>query len=886
MRGWRCSRVFGQPLESSGHRLEYRRAMMIRCSTGIRLRKRTLKACGPLLVLCAFSMLGDARAAESSASSVSTDRHVGRLLQKLCSECHGAQDPKAELRIDALDSHWATTRDAETWQDVLNRINVGEMPPPDAPQPTTEERQVLVRWLTDGLRQAAQAKRYAAGRVVVRRLTRYEYQNTMRDLLGVHLNFAAELPPEPLSPDGFLNNGAFLEMSPTQVEACLKAARIGLREAIVTGEAPTVHQFKRQVTNVGRLPGKAVAGHEPANPEFILGIDTFPRRGEFQITVRAGAVIPTGYDYPRLRLSLGCLPGIIHVPRRIVGEVDVKSPADDPETYVFHGRIEDFPQPGDVPFGNVDFNGMIALIDFMDADGQELRYPDRTYAVPPAKKKPAPKTKKGKGTSQTPGLSPEPPPLPENPRLDIVIESVEFEAPHFVTWPPPSHTEILSTDGTVAASLPDDVTRARHVLKRFMSRAFRRPVAESELAATLDLFNAFHLEGSSFEEAMRETLASVLVSPHFLYIVETREKSNGPEPDAVDVQKVNRFELATRLSYFLWSSMPDDLLFELATDGRLNQPQVIEQQVHRMLKDDRSSEFIRRFADQWFDLAALDRVAVNPEFHPGFDDDLKVHMADQARAFFAEVIRSDASCLDLLDSDWTMLNRPLAKHYGMAGPRSWEFERVSLTGNRQRGGVLGQGAFLLSNSDGEHPHPIKRAVWILDRLLASPPAPPPPDVPELDSESPDLAGLSLKEQLALHRDKESCGNCHRGIDPWGVPLEHFSAVGLWQTESAVRRNSKARGKVPRGAPVDASSVLPDGTEINGLNELKSYLRTNRRELFARSVVRRLAVYALGRSLDLGDREAVDELTTVFIDSDFRLNRLMVALVKSDLFLTK
>lgn len=305
-----------------------------------------------------------------------------------------------------------------------------------------------------------------------------------------------------------------------------------------------------------------------------------------------------------------------------------------------------------------------------------------------------------------------------------------------------------------------------------------------------------------------------------------------------------------------------------------------------MLADDRSSEFITRFADQWFDLGAIDRVAVNPEFFPDFDNTLKPLMAEQSRAFLAELLRSDESCLDLLDSNWTMLNRSLAKHYGMTGPRSSEFERVAIVEQRQRGGLLGQGAFLLSNSDGEQAHPIKRAVWILDRLLDSPPAPPPPDVPELDPESPKLAGLSLKDQLAAHRDKEACGNCHRGIDPWGIPLENFNAIGLWQTESTIRRAVKGKANVTRGAPVDASSILPDGTEIVGLDQLKTYLRESRRDLFARAVVRRLSTYALGRSLDLGDRKSIDELTTVFIKSDFRLNQLIVALVKSDLFLTK
>lgn len=844
-----------------------------------------LFAAGRFLLSGRSTIAGDKEVTTPQPTPVDEDatfsRDIKPLLRKLCADCHGAKKPKGHLQIDRLSHELAAGHDAEAWQDVLDRVNLGEMPPPKSQQPTKAERQTLVRWLTEGLRQAAASRKNSGGRVVMRRLTRYEYQNTMRDLLGVDLDYAAELPPEPLSPDGFLNNGASLEMSPSQIEVFLRAARLGLGEAIVTGDRPTVHRFRKELTDVGRLPNKAVAGHEPANPEFILGVDTFARRGEFEVRIRAGAVMPEGQDYPRLRVSLGCLPGIIHVPRKIVGEVDVRALPEDPETFVFRGRIEDYPQPGDTPFGNVDFQGMMVLVDFLDADGKELRYPDRTYAIPPAKKKPV---KKGAKSNSAVATYPAPPPTPENPRLDIVIESVEFESPVVTAWPPKSHTEILFAGDAKPQTPSDEILYVKDVLGRFASRAFRRPVSERELEATVKFFEAIRAESSSFEEAMRETLALVLVSPHFLYIVETRDESD--DSKHADDQPVSDFELASRLSYFLRSSMPDDRLFDLAKDDELSKPEVIALEVRRMLADERSTEFITRFVDQWFDLGALDRVAINPEFFPQFDNRLKPQMAEQTRAFLAEVLRAEESCLDLLDSNWTMLNRPLAKHYGMTGPRSSAFERVSIGEERKRGGLLGQGAFLVSNSDGQQPHPIKRAVWILDRLLDSPPAPPPPDVPELDAESPNRAGLSLKDQLAAHRDKEACGNCHRGIDPWGIPLENFNAVGLWQTESTVRRINKGKGKSAKGTPVDASSVLPDGTEIDGLDELKLYLRENRRELFARAVVRRLATYALGRSLDLGDRTTIDELTTVFIESDFRLNQLIVALVKSDSFLTK
>jgi hypothetical protein len=405
-----------------------------------------------------------------------------------------------------------------------------------------------------------------------------------------------------------------------------------------------------------------------------------------------------------------------------------------------------------------------------------------------------------------------------------------------------------------------------------MTRAFRRPVREDEVQQTAELFGVIRPRSNSFQQAIAETFASVLVSPHFLYIVEQRDRQ-------AESQRVSDWELASRLSYFLWSSAPDQQLLELASQGSLQQPEVLQQQVARMLTDDRCQEFVHRFVDQWLDLDALNRVAVNPEFFPDFDNDLKQQMRRETQAYFAEVLHHDLSALQLLDSDWAMLNRSLATHYGLQGPRSSRFQRVALESSDRRGGLLWQGAFHLANSNGEDSHPIKRAVWILDRLLDSPPASPPPDVPELDAESPDMAKLTLKEQLAVHRQKESCANCHRGIDPWGIPLENFDPLGRWRTEIPAQRKRPATS-------VDTRSVLPDGTKIDGVQRLQSYLLQDRREEFARSLVRRLISYGLGRSLDYGDREAVQTLTRRFIENEFKLKSLIADFVQSDTFQSK
>jgi hypothetical protein len=301
-----------------------------------------------------------------------------------------------------------------------------------------------------------------------------------------------------------------------------------------------------------------------------------------------------------------------------------------------------------------------------------------------------------------------------------------------------------------------------------------------------------------------------------------------------------------------------------------------------MMNDSRADEFVNRFADQWFDLGGLDRVAVNPEFFPDFDNKLKLAMQTETREFFGEILRSDLSCLELIDSNWTMVNRRLATHYGLKNvPRSGAFERVLLAPEDRRGGILGQGAFLLSNSNGEASHPIKRAVWVLERLLDSPPAPPPPDVPELDPESADLAGLTVKQQLEVHREKESCRSCHEGIDPWGVALEHFDATGLPRTHAAMRIGKK--GEAPEGPKLDSTTELPDGTPLAGVDDLKAYLLDERRTHFARSIVKRLSIYAMGRSLELSDREEIDKLVSGFEKNGYRLRGLIVDLVTSEFF---
>jgi hypothetical protein len=327
--------------------------------------------------------------------------------------------------------------------------------------------------------------------------------------------------------------------------------------------------------------------------------------------------------------------------------------------------------------------------------------------------------------------------------------------------------------------------------------------------------------------------------------------------------------------------MPDEPLTKLALNGELLEPNVIAGEVDRMLSDPRSLMFVRQFTEQWLHLDYVERVAVDREYYPGFDDSLKEHMRGETQAFFAELIRHDMSAMNLLSSKFVMLNEPLAKHYGIKGILGRKFQRVELEADSHRGGLLGQASILLSNSTGADSHVVRRAVWIRDRLLNDPPSPPPPDTPPLNQADPQFAKLSVREQLEIHRSREACASCHRGIDPWGIALENYDAVGLWRNE--IRR--KADGKFVT-LPVNAIATLPDDHELDGVDSLKEYLVNQRKDDFARSLVTRLATYALGRRLELSDHDTIERLTREFAANEYRIRSLILSIVTSELFLTK
>jgi hypothetical protein len=685
----------------------------------------------------------------------------------------------------------------------------------------------------------------------MRRLNRAEYQYTMTDLLGLDMDYSENLPSDARSPEGFKNNGASLGMAALQVESGLKTARKALDFILVDGG-----QGKREITQITRNNGamkgpnsrrfSGLSSDRLGRVNFWHGsFKSLPRTGRFSIRVKAYTDRKPNQPAPILYAQYGYfVSGLTLNIMGDAGEIAITSST--PEYYEISGWPEFFPQPeARVPDDKL--SGIIALQNAL-YDGES---PPKAI-----NKVIEEKDKKGKIRKKKVKVYPEDPDFPK-----IIIESVEFVRNDYPSWPPPLHRGIIREGEDLT-----DSKAVKNILSRFLRRAWRRPVSEEEKGKWLAHYEVIRKQSDTSVSALKETLSATLASPHFLYLSEPF-KSDKP-------RKLNAHELATRLSYFLWSSMPDEELSALADSGRLLEGSVLQRQFERMLKDSKSDRFAKEFCGQWLDLEGVDRVAINPRYFRNFDNRLKPDMVGETQAFFREILRSNTSALQFIDADFTMLNASLAKHYGLTGPKSQNFERVSLRGTGRPGGVLGHASTHLAGSDGVDSHPIKRAVWIRERLLHDPPNPPPPDVPGVEESVPNFEKLSIREQLTVHRKKEACADCHRSIDPWGIALERYDAIGL--------QREKSRGR----KPVSAETILPGNYEISGLADLQKYMLNERREQFAKALVSKLLTYALGRSLKLEDELLIEELSAKFAKDDYRLSGLMENIVMSGPFLSR
>jgi hypothetical protein len=796
---------------------------------------------------------------------------VAPLFQKHCHGCHGSANnkPKGDLRIDKLNPDFLKGNDGERWRDILDRLNFGDMPPPTEPVLKKEDRDSMTAWLLQERRRAALAKNQAT---YFRRLTRREYERTMQDLLGLPIDFAARLPEDGRSKEGFRNDGDALRMSPLQYETYLQIADEALAEAIVTGPPPAVHRYRLSCgekldkyeavalpkpadrpgesfeynTKKGKafriwnmsgpakkwdpaLAPSAIRRFEEAAvqmPERVLafGFQQAFRKGETRIKVRVARVEPAkganASRLPMLTVAVGST-NFHGVELKILGEPIVIDHTDY-RTYDFRVRMENVSTPNTGPLN------------------------DRNSAVVAAWNS----ASQIKGETQPPLLK---------------IEWMEFESPYFETWPPATHTNILFARNGLA-----EAAYAREVVRRFAVRAYRGPIAAAELDRLMNYWTKARAGADTLEASLRETLGVVLSSPRFLGLPASR--TGGAK------ERLTDHELASRISYLLWSTMPDATL----NQAKLRDPAVLAAQVRRLIQDPKAWSFIEQFSEQWLDLDRLQRVVVSKERYPEFDDQLGAAMKLETIHFFGEVLRGDMSILQFLDSEFTCLNETLAKHYGIAGVAGPKFRKVKLDEAYHRGGVLTQASVLTGNSDGRDGHPIKRGMWLLKNLLDETPPPPPPNVPELNRENPKVKNLTIPQALALHRSNIACTSCHRKIDPWGIAFEEYDAVGNWQRDGVGASLRKKRTQ----EPIESQAELPSGVKVSGMRELRKELLRSRSDDFRRAMLRKVMAYALGRSLTLGDIEAADALVAPLRARGDRLSALIELIIASEPFQSK
>lgn len=822
-------------------------------------------------------------------------------LKKACYECHGPETAEGDIRVDTLDPDLLHGEDVSWWLEVSSAVGNGEMPPEDGPKLAEEDRKKIIEWLSAEIQSASQVRRAQQGNSSFRRMTRYEYNYALQDLLGLELDFAKDLPPDPISPDGFENSSEVLQMTGKQYAEYLELNRSALNRATVSGERPealhwgvsaqaasatqfaelettnksSVNETKKsqaqadqKTAQKGGRRGRGGGRGRPAHYKNTETGQTVPASWSYGGAVNAWAPTLTDPEVPDPSKFIAVLPAR----QRIVVELGNRLPDDGTmRVRVRASRVsaEQTPAPSlALEFGwqgdkdqkaSFRISSRDQVIDAAPGEPMFYQWDIRLSEIHP--RNPVRKTVE---LGATVGTNPS-----EYIRLyntstdqsaDIQFDFVEVSAPVYDQWPPESHSAIFID----SENRNDEDTYAREIVSRFMRRAWRRNVTEAEVDLQLELFARIRPICENFEQAVVETLAAVLSSPRFLYLVQS-DRSPVESHRTLD-----DFELATRLSMFLWCSTPDDELLDLAAQGQLSSPDEMVRQTQRMLADSRHKRFSKHFVRQWLNMAPLEFVTIDRKTYPQFDDNLKEAMQQEPIALFEEMLQNNHSVIDFVHADYAMVNGRLAQHYGISDVRGNEFQKVSLKPEDNRGGLLTQAGLLAMNSDGTDSHPLKRGIWLLESLLNDPPPPPPPAVPEIDVADPEIMKLTLKQRMEDHRKKLACSSCHVKIDPWGIAFENFDALGNYRTQR-------------EGKDIDASSLLYNEHELNGADGVKRYLLANRQDQFARAIVHKMTTFALGRPLSFGDRLSIDRLTSELRKEGDGLQTLIRLLVVSDLF---
>jgi len=762
-------------------------------------RRLHLPARRSIVILAALFVGSSSVWADSATRNAEYRDQLVPLLRTYCFDCHGSEHAEGDVKLDKYESVEAVLGDRKEWMRALKQVQLGSMPPVDGPELDPQTRARMIK-LIDDLANAVDCVRNPnPGKVTLRRLTRNEYRNTVRDLVGVDYEPAAGFPGDDVG-YGFDNIGDVLSLPPLLMEKYFDAAEQIVGQAIVT--APP-----GQIFEVNRSGASLVGADKLAIRDSSLGIYSsgtatleveLPFAGDYVLTITASGD-QAGDEPVKIEVISAKFKQIVDVPSKTEAEYQVPMKFGAGKREISFTFINDFYEAASKQDRNL-------YIYHLNLTGEQRR-----------------------------------------PRFVLPLKL------------PESHEKLIFARPT--GDVTEDQASAT-VLQRLASRAFRRPATQDEVTRLGLLASQVRKDGGTYDESIQVALQAILVSPHFLFKVE-----QPATPDASGkYPTLTQYELATRISYFLWSSMPDDELLLLAHQGKLRDPKVLRGKVGRMMQDPRINRFVDNFASQWLELRSLaDSMPDKRQFRE-FDDEIRELLRRETLTFFAAVVRGNLPVTELLEADFTYLNEKLAKYYGIRDVQGPEFRRVSLEGTG-RGGLLTHGSILTVTSNPSRTSPVKRGKWILDNLLNMPPPPAPPDIPELEKAK--LVG-TLRQRMEQHRTNPACAACHNMMDPLGFALENYDAVGRYRKRDG-------------GSDIDASGRMPDGTEFVGADGLRRVLATERREQFVKALIEKMMTYAIGRGVEYYDKCAVDKILSDARPNDFRFAYILAGIIESDPF---
>ena len=802
---------------------------------------------GVTAVIAAFALLASASLQAEQPRDL--EQVMQPFLKKYCVECHSADVQKGDFRVDNL-SPKVGTENTPQWLEIMERINSGEMPPEDAKvRPKAEESARIVEWIAARMKEGEAARMAARGRVSFNRLTRDEYVNTVRDLIGVE--YDAKDPGALLEdPEwhGFERIGSVLTLSPSNIEKYLTAAETILAEAYPDplpanakpappfgGSKPAIveeqinERHRERLRELGLLD-KVRFEMWPGDIFRGSSIGQLPEAGVYEISYKLSGLRPPQGRAPRIKVYHELLD-------RVLFEQDIVADEDKPITVTFRAHLpkghqsifvyNDVPGPsntprsgrhGEVPFISTKIGRIPWQMKLTDEAGH-ARYPF------------------------------------------LILDTVSWKGPIVE-----EHEKQLRDDYMPREE--GNMQQARECLARLAGRAFRRPVTDEEIAQYMRIVQSELEAKETFRNAMKAGMLAILNSKSFLFIAEGDENASR--------QTLNDWEIASRLSYLLWNTMPDAELFALAEQGKLRDKAVLEQQVARLLADARSQRFTDSFATQWLRLKKVGMFQPDKNLYPDYDKALESSMVGETKAFFREVLSSGLTLREFLHSDWSMLNLRLAQFYGL--PEGLvtddDFQRVSLPADSHRGGLLTQAAILSLTSDGVRHRPVHRGVWVMESIFGKSPPPPPANVNPIPT-NPTGPKATLRQKLEAHIHDANCAVCHAKIDPLGLAFENYDAIGRWRTEEV----TDGVGENPK---VTAAGKLPDGRTYQTADEFKKLLVEDL-DAFNDTFIEKLATYALRRSMSFDDHDHLEAIAAASKAKDYRVTDIVTALVTSDLF---